>query len=462
MKKSTLLFIYLFIVQISFSQVSVTYNFESLTINSPIHGQDNWFVHSSFGTVDYGSVPATPCPAIPSEVLPPTIVSSTTSGSYTGSKVLNTPLGATGNGNQHAFCSRVNNGAWSTPNMSGALGIVIEADMKGNWWGKQLRLGYDANGDGRFSSNCNTAQAGEISFGFGATTNSFIVYGANGNSIATTTRSNESSQWNRIRLCIDVTANGGQGAGYLFYKDHSTNGVWTITSIAGVNMGLNTSATNQTNYLNLNGIVFDQEAGSASFLDNITIDVYKTSFPGCVVALPIELLYFDALPVGNRTVQCGWTTSTEINNDYFNIEKSQDGANWESFAQLDGAGNSTNMLNYSYTDNSPYPGLSYYRLKQVDFDGNHKYSDIRVVNLNSNLDDGIHIYPNPTSGIITIIASKEELSGIEIINYLGQLVTNFVVIEESSETKTVLNLKNLPAGVYTIKTKTAVNKVSKY
>lgn len=59
--------------------------------------------------------------------------------------------------------------------------------MTGNWWGKQLRFGYDANGDGRFSSDCNNGQAGEISFGFGTTAGSLVVYGANGNPIAIAT-----------------------------------------------------------------------------------------------------------------------------------------------------------------------------------------------------------------------------------------------------------------------------------
>lgn len=128
MKKSTLLISYLLLVQLGFSQVTATYNFESLTLNSPIHGQDNWFVQSSFGTIYYSSVAATASPALPSEELAPSVVSSTSSGSYAGSKVLNTPLGVTANGNQHAFCSRVNNGTWSTPNFTGALGIVIEHD----------------------------------------------------------------------------------------------------------------------------------------------------------------------------------------------------------------------------------------------------------------------------------------------------------------------------------------------
>lgn len=459
MNRTALFAVCFFIATITNAQTSVIYDFESLTNSSPIHGQDNWFVHSSYSNVNNGNV----CPPAAGTAIPPGIYTSTGAGSYTSSKALNTPMGVPfGLAFQHAYCSRVNDGTWSTPSFNGANGIVLEADFTGNHWGKQLRLAYDSNNDGNYSSTCrNGDDPNEISFGFGTTPTSIVLYGANGNVIASGSRHGEKNNWHRIRLCIDLTANGGQGAGYIFYKNHSNNGNWTPHSISGINMGFNTSATDQTNYLNIDGLVFDQEAGEASFIDNISIDVYTNNFSGCITALPIQLIHFDALPAENKFVQTGWATASENNNDFFNVQRSKDAIDWETIAKVDGAGNSSTKLNYSYSDTNPHTGLSYYRLKQVDFDGNPEYSDIKSVYISSSQEREVKIYPNPTQNTITVIGDNEELSDINIINNIGQLMTTFVKVESFSKNKITLNLMNLPSGIYTIKTKTKANKVYK-
>jgi len=112
--------------------------------------------------------------------------------------------------------------------------------------------------------------------------------------------------------------------------------------------------------------------------------------------LPIELLSFDAVKNGNK-VEAYWTTVSEFNNDYFTLEKSKDGINFETVVITDGAGNSTNIINYSETDYEPYKGISYYRLKQTDFSGSNSYSQIVAVNYLISETD-FSIYPNPSDG----------------------------------------------------------------
>ncbi|MCC6252410.1 MAG: hypothetical protein IT238_08120, partial [Bacteroidia bacterium] len=99
--------------------------------------------------------------------------------------------------------------------------------------------------------------------------------------------------------------------------------------------------------------------------------------------LPITLLEFNAQPVIDE-VSITWTTASEINNDYFNVERSKDGIHFESIAQIPGAGNSHTILNYKTMDAQPYEGVSYYRLKQTDFDGKFEYSTIKSVNFIKN------------------------------------------------------------------------------
>ena len=90
--------------------------------------------------------------------------------------------------------------------------------------------------------------------------------------------------------------------------------------------------------------------------------------------LPIELLFFDA-EAERSTVRCSWVTMSETNNDYFTVERSRDAVFFEAVGLIPGSGTSTEQLDYTFTDYSPYDGISYYRLRQTDFDGSSTWSD---------------------------------------------------------------------------------------
>jgi hypothetical protein len=89
--------------------------------------------------------------------------------------------------------------------------------------------------------------------------------------------------------------------------------------------------------------------------------------------LPIELLSFTA-KYQDGIVLLNWATGSEINNDYFTLERSRDALNAEIIGFVDGAGNSSRTLHYQFVDRDPLPGISYYRLKQTDYDGSFEYS----------------------------------------------------------------------------------------
>ena len=94
--------------------------------------------------------------------------------------------------------------------------------------------------------------------------------------------------------------------------------------------------------------------------------------------LPIALIRFIAICIGNDQVELSWATASEINNDYFTLERSEDGIIWEAFDVVPGAGNSSTQLNYKVIDNNPFSGLTYYRLTQTDFDGTSETFDPEV------------------------------------------------------------------------------------
>ncbi|PJF33793.1 MAG: hypothetical protein CUN57_01220, partial [Phototrophicales bacterium] len=111
----------------------------------------------------------------------------------------------------------------------------------------------------------------------------------------------------------------------------------------------------------------------------------SSSGTGTLNALPIDLVRFVASKRDGGQVSLEWTTASEINNDYFTIERSFDGRNFESIGQVKGAGNSFEEINYSFVDES-IAGISsnrivYYRLKQTDYDGVFTYSDVISVEL---------------------------------------------------------------------------------
>lgn len=119
----------------------------------------------------------------------------------------------------------------------------------------------------------------------------------------------------------------------------------------------------------------------ANYIDTYFINMGGTRRPSFqvyyspVVPLPVELLSFNCTS-NQRGIELNWITATEHDNDYFAIERSADGKNFEEIARISGAGNSTSETEYRYMDKNPLNGINYYRLKQVDFNGNSTNSDL--------------------------------------------------------------------------------------
>jgi len=179
------------------------------------------------------------------------------------------------------------------------------------------------------------------------------------------------------------------------------------------------------------------------------------------VTLPIELLNFNTINIEDKKIKLEWQTASEINNNFFTIERSKNGLDWKNLKKINGAGNSSSLLYYNTTDFTPYQGISYYRLKQTDFDGQFSYSHIVSVNIKSIANNQIEIYPNPTSNKMILVGNLHELEVINVYNILGEEVTNQIILIENNKQKTIIDLSKLSTGTYYIKTKTTANKVYK-
>jgi hypothetical protein len=138
----------------------------------------------------------------------------------------------------------------------------------------------------------------------------------------------------------------------------------------------NFEATTTIPNTSLDGRVYNAGAGYAQRLGYTSFS--KHAIVKSVVSLPVELLYFTA-DKNDGLVKLNWVTASEINNDYFVVERSQDGISFYAIAAVDGAGNSNSFNYYSAIDYYPLEGVSYYRLQQFDFDGASSYSEIVTV-----------------------------------------------------------------------------------
>ncbi len=180
--------------------------------------------------------------------------------------------------------------------------------------------------------------------------------------------------------------------------------------------------------------------------------------PSTAVGLPIELLSFNADKINTAEVKTYWQTATEINNDYFTIEKSKNGIEFEEAGIVNGAGNSSSVNSYQLIDHlsADYYVLPviYYRLKQTDFDGSYSYSNIVAINLNANFNFELNIYPNPTESnnvVIYLIGEPGEKVHIALRDVLAkELYSANVILSQQKNTITLSEMFALVPGVYTI------------
>ena len=186
-------------------------------------------------------------------------------------------------------------------------------------------------------------------------------------------------------------------------------------------------------------------AANATASSKITIDNIEVLGIG---PLPIELVSFTAVVNENNYVTLQWETASESNNDFFSIERSSNGIDFEEIMTISGAGNSSTPLFYNALDNNPEEGISYYRLKQTDYDGRYEYFQIITVEINQSTSPTVNIYPNPTTGaIINVQANNVDDEEILIVlsNVMGQIVYSKIAVQNNGSVITAL----IPSGILT-------------
>lgn len=185
---------------------------------------------------------------------------------------------------------------------------------------------------------------------------------------------------------------------------------------------------------------------------------------GGATPLPVELLHFNAS--GQKEVNLSWATVSEINNDYFSIERSEDGENFYEIGRVNGNGTTNQQIDYSFTDKFPYAAIEYYRLKQVDYDGRFEHFDIvRVETGLENQEETLSVYPTIIKDHRITIKSNHPFQMQELIiyNLSGGKSINLKSqsIQENPLTYQV-NTGQLQTGVYVLEATTSLGKKSSY
>ncbi|HEY8893828.1 MAG TPA: T9SS type A sorting domain-containing protein [Niastella sp.] len=184
--------------------------------------------------------------------------------------------------------------------------------------------------------------------------------------------------------------------------------------------------------------------------DDQSIGIGNISFQRAV-ALPLTLTSFNGL-LNNNTVQLNWKSAQEENLDKYIVEKSGDAVNWQIMTTIKAAGNSTSTKEYNVADPNAAP-VNYYRLKQVDMNGNFTYSTVIRIRANSDK-TGIKLYPNPAinTATLTINSDNKQAAHIKLYNQAGiQLLHLQRPLIAGSNNITIPGINTLLAGAYLIR-----------
>ncbi len=244
---------------------------------------------------------------------------------------------------------------------------------------------------------------------------------------------------------LTIRANGGNGGNVNNVVDHGGGGGGGQGTLLFLGMVPITNVTPQTNNgiggCNNSSTPCSSQAGSGGGSDGAGILYYDAS------PLPIQLLAFDAI---NQTegVDLFWSTATENENEFFLIERSSDGQNWQAIHRLPGAGTSTIRLDYKTRDEAPLPGFSYYRLGQSGPSGETTYSHIVSVDRPQSEGNSMQLIPNPAATDLRIMFDpSSEIRELRFYNELGQLSRSPSSV---NSTMVEMDIATLPPGMYMV------------
>ena len=254
--------------------------------------------------------------------------------------------------------------------------------------------------------------------------------------------------WNAITLDAPFMYNG---LGNLLIKTINEHGSWTFDYPEF----RYTAKANTVVYNYADGGM----PGPLGWRNNLRPNM-RLGFGGGGGSLPIVLTSFTGETTENNTVNLSWEVLSQVNNDYFTIERSLDCREWEVVGKIEGAGNNNTGMSYNLLDDNPYRGLSYYRLSQTDYDGRYEIFDPISVEVSEYNTVGLNIIPNPAIDYIQlelVYPYDHPINhDVKIYNSQGKEVYDMFYMGELENFS--INIKKLKPGYYVVNTKSDNNK----
>jgi len=290
--------------------------------------------------------------------------------------------------------------------------------------------------------NSNAGTAGTITVSHTNSTSTSIVSIADATPAATIVRRHDSF-WTPVTATIS--------GGTWILRAGGTN-FGTVGLVADLRMatssgvvGTNSAGTGTTiePLVNRTGLAFGALANN----------FHVSSTDAASSPLPIELISFNA-NLKSDVVELDWVTASELNNDFFTIERTSDIEKFENLFIIKGQGTIKSKTNYSFIDESPLSGTSYYRLKQTDFDGKFTYSELRKIKYTIS-STRLNVYPNPvidkTFNLELMGIQPGEVAPVRVVNLQGVSVYNASFkADASGKIATKIELDQVPGGVYMV------------
>jgi len=247
----------------------------------------------------------------------------------------------------------------------------------------------------------------------------------------------------------DLTTTSATPAVTLYWTDATRSGITDLTDLA---------------VAHFNGTCWEYKGGTTSgdlswgsITSNINFSSYSPVSFGSkrgVNKLPVELTQFGAR-CGDDGILITWQTASETNNDYFTLEKSENAVDFIQIAEIQGAGNSVDLIEYHFLDERYVSGTFYYRLKQTDFDGSSKYSNIVIANCyaNGSANPVVIAYPNPFNDELSVTAwnlPEGEIT-LTLTDLFGKDYYRKELKTDKGEFSITLFLKDIAPAVYLLK-----------
>jgi hypothetical protein len=228
------------------------------------------------------------------------------------------------------------------------------------------------------------------------------------------------------------------------------------------------NASLRSTVTNNDSIKFLQAAGSSVNLNgcgsfgNATLVSNANAIPvptedrcmqlNCFTLLPIELVRFQVHLYDNKNTKINWSTSNEKHNQAFELLRSIDGINWEVISLIKAKNDGKVLSAYEFIDFEAPIGIVYYKLKQIDFNGEFSYSSIQSITTPvATIDHAFVVYPNPATTVLHIQINTEHLDYFQIFNLQGQNLTGTYNLS-NQELTWYIDLSRFPSGIYLIKT----------